>query len=400
MKLSYHLTFAPLLLLPLVGCDSNSEIEVTRVPKEIEVVKAPATDPHAGVPMPSPGAGDPHAGIPMPTPGAKDPHAGVPLTGAPGTARKPSVDGEVPASWEPGRGSSMRLASYLVKGEGDAVADISLIILGGQAGGVLDNVNRWRTQIGLAPLDAQGLTENSVKLTTPVGEAVVVDLAATGPVANPAQDGRIVAAIVPLARAMWFYKMRGNRELIEREKEGFLRWVETARKKERAQSAPDPHAPAPAMKNPHAPAPGTPPAARPREITWQVPQGWKEGPAKSMRIATFAISGENGTSGEATVVKLSGTGGGELANVNRWRGQIGLAPITAEELAAAVTSVDSPGGAITLIDCAGTEKRTLAGWLTRNGGTWFFKLNGPTGLVEAEKTRFTSFLSSVDFPAK
>ena len=72
----------------------------------------------------------------------------------------------------------------------------------------------------------------------------------------------------------------------------------------------------------------------------------------------------------------------------------------AEERAAAVTSGDSPGGAITLIDCAGTEKRTLAGWLTRNGGTWFFKLNGPTGLVEAEKTRFTSFLSSVDFPAK
>ena len=383
MKSAHSLSFAALVLVPLTGCDSGDDIQVNRVPKQAETA---AQKP----------AGDPHAGVPMPTPGAVDPHAGMTMTGPPGTAKKPSVDGEVPESWQPGRGSTMRLASYLVKGENDAVADISLIILGGQAGGLLDNVNRWRTQIGLEPLDEKGLADSSEKRSTPVGEAVVVDLQAAGPVAKPDQDGRIVAAIVPLAKEMWFYKMRGTSELLEREKEGFLRWVSTAKKKAPQAAAKDPHA---GLQNPHAPAPPKGPEG-PREITWQVPDGWKETPAKSMRIANFAVTGTGGATGEVSVVKLGGTGGGELANVNRWRGQISLKPITAGELASAVTKVDSPGGTIAVIDCAGSAKRTLAGWLARDGSTWFFKLTGPAELVETEQTRFTSFLSTVDFPSK
>ena len=75
-------------------------------------------------------------------------------------------------------------------------------------------------------------------------------------------------------------------------------------------------------------------------------------------------------------------------------------PITAEQLAASVTNVDSPAGAISLVDCAGAEQRTLAAWHARGGNTWFFKLSAPTSLVEAEQEHFNAFLSSVEFPAK
>jgi hypothetical protein len=362
------------LFLSLASCDRDREIKVYKVAKEADVPAAPAADPHAGVPMPTPGEPDPHAGL-----------------GIGGASKPPGVTGEVPPAWEPGRGSSMRLASYVVRGEDEAIADISLIILGGGAGGLLDNVNRWRAQVKLPPVDDASLTETSSKMATPQGEGTVVDLQPASPVSEPAKDGRIVGVIVPLPNEIWFYKMRGNTALVEREKEGFLRWVATARKAEAPPVTADPQ-PSPPVSVPPSPQP-------PREISWQVPEGWREGPAKSMRVASFSV-GANETPGEVSVIKLGGAAGGELANVNRWRGQIGLPPITAEVLASSVMDVESPAGTIDLVDCAGSDQRTLAGWLAHEGNTWFFKLSGPSAVVEAEQARFKTFLASLDFPAK
>ena len=129
---------APFMSL-LVGCDSDKGIKVYQVPKEKSSTTAPAM-----------GGADPHAGVNMPKPGAADPHAGMDMPG--GVAKDPSVVGEVPESWQPGRVSSMRLASYALKTDDGAAADISLISLAGTAGGVLDNINRWRGQVGLGSL--------------------------------------------------------------------------------------------------------------------------------------------------------------------------------------------------------------------------------------------------------
>jgi hypothetical protein len=248
-------------------------------------------------------------------------------------------------------------------------------------------------------VDEEGLSASSSKIATPVGEGTAFDLVAGTPPSDPAKDGRIVAVIVPLAREMWFYKMRGNVDLVGREKEGFLRWVASARKAAPAPApAPDANHPAPTPTPTPAPPVATP--QPPQEISWKVPEGWRQAPAKSMRIATFSVGAPDAAPGEVSVIKLAGSGGGDLPNVNRWRGQIGLPPITAEDLAAAVVSVESPAGAIALIDCVGGEKRTLAGWLRHDGSSWFFKLTGPAAVVEAEQARFNSFLTSLDFPAK
>lgn len=376
-----------LLLIPLVGCDSKSDIEVYQVPKEQDGAAPLAGDPHAGVPMADPGAADPHSGLAMPAPGVKNPHTG--MTSAAG---KPKVEGKVPANWGPGRASSMRLASYLAKGDGETVADISLVVMGGNAGGLLPNINRWRQQVGLGPVDQQGLAKSSEKVVTPLGKAVFVDLVAPGVVANAAQDGRIMAVTLERDTEVWFYKMRGNHDVVGREKQAFLDWVASARKIKAAPSAPSPTKPAPA-----APAEAF---KLPTEISWKTPEGWRKGPAKSMRMATYVVGSPDASTGEVTVVKLGGTGGGELANVNRWRGQIGLGAIGATDLAAATAKVDSPIGAISLVDCVGADQKTLAGWLRRDGSTWFFKLTGPAAVVDAERAAFMSFLSSLEFPTK
>ncbi|HVY61478.1 MAG TPA: hypothetical protein VHF22_07480, partial [Planctomycetota bacterium] len=59
---------------------------------------------------------------------------------------------DTPAGWEAKPDSSgMRLGSFGVAGHPDA--DCSIIVLPGGAGGVLANVDRWRKQMGLPPLE-------------------------------------------------------------------------------------------------------------------------------------------------------------------------------------------------------------------------------------------------------
>ena len=55
----------------------------------------------------------------------------------------------LPSGWRKGPASSIRSASFVVVGSGGSMADVSLVILPGQAGGLLRFVNQWRAQLGL-----------------------------------------------------------------------------------------------------------------------------------------------------------------------------------------------------------------------------------------------------------
>jgi len=98
-----------------------------------------------------------------------------------------------------------------------------------------------------------------------------------------------------------------------------------------------------------------------------------------MRKATFKASGA-----EISVIVLAGTAGGDLANVNRWRGQIGLSALDDAGLAADSERIESKAGPVLFIDHAGGGKRVSGGILTSGGQTWFFKLMGsPTAIGKA-----------------
>ena len=85
--------------------------------------------------------------------------------GRAGVARAGSTIVSTPPNWEPQPLSQMRQASFLVRGENGAVADISLVRLGAAAGNVLDNANRWLEQLGQPPITAEELAEITQRLT-------------------------------------------------------------------------------------------------------------------------------------------------------------------------------------------------------------------------------------------
>lgn len=70
-----------------------------------------------------------------------------------------------------------------------------------------------------------------------------------------------------------------------------------------------------------------PPESNDSRFPWAVPEGWvHDETPRQMRIATYqATIGERVQ--EIAVTRFPGRVGGELANINRWRGQLGLEPI-------------------------------------------------------------------------
>ena len=149
-------------------------------------------------------------------------------------------------------------------------------------------------------------------------------------------------------------------------------------------------------KGPDLPPPSKPSAKG--SLKWSLPKGWSEVPGEGMRFATFKtpVAGKV----EATVVVLPGPAGGELANVNRWRGQIGL-PALADEasLAKARTAIKTKAGAVNVYDFTSegqTRSRMVVGYIaTPEGNTWFIKLTGDADPVAKARPDFMTILGSL-----
>ncbi len=76
---------------------------------------------------------------------------------------------------------------------------------------------------------------------------------------------------------------------------------------------------------------------------WTVPAEWAEDTApRQMRLATYMVPDPAGDV-EVAMSRFGGRVGGELANINRWRGQMGLPPIGEGELEDAIDRFRAPG---------------------------------------------------------
>jgi hypothetical protein len=147
------------------------------------------------------------------------------------------------------------------------------------------------------------------------------------------------------------------------------------------------------------PSGGDAPDAGSVELAWKAPAAWTSQGASGMRLASFQVPGEGGNPADLSVTAFPGPAGGDLPNVNRWRGQVGLEAIEEAELNRTSTNVSSPAGRILVVDFTGSAKgkpvRLLGGVLSFGGKTWFFKLMGDGPVVGSAKPAFLAFLGTV-----
>jgi hypothetical protein len=124
-----------------------------------------------------------------------------------------------------------------------------------------------------------------------------------------------------------------------------------------------------------------------------------------MRVASFRVPGKGGKLAEVSVVRLPGLMGGDLISLNRWRGQVGLPPVTEDDMAKLARPVEIAGKTGQLFEQAGEnpgsgeKNRILVAVQRRDEVAWFFKIAGDDELVAQQKPVFLEFLKSVSIPA-
>ncbi|TWT89678.1 hypothetical protein Mal64_00570 [Pseudobythopirellula maris] len=360
--------FALACVLPFVGCRPQEEIRTYTVdrpeqPPAAQTGAEPSTDSPAGV---SQSTGEPtHRMLAAMLPGESKAwflKAVAPIEAVDGAAdairnfyRSVTVENgrpqwELPAGWTEEPGGQMRLATLRVpspseSGEGDPIeiSVIGLPLVDDWPVQVLGNTNRWLGQLGLAPVVPSALDEVAVPLGGAAERAVLVEAngsfdagGMTPPFASAAAKAPPISATRPIFAA---------------------------------QSAGE-------------------------TLAFDRPEAWADKPGSAMRKASLAAGDAEVT---AFVFPATGAMGDPLENINRWRGEVGLAATTQEDLDTETEAIEIAGSPATYAQLVGPDQTTLAAMTQRGESVWFFKLRGPNATADAERERFREWLESIRF---
>lgn len=289
----------------------------------------------------------------------------------------------------------MRYAT-LTKQAGGGLLEVTVTKLPRQAEALLANVNRWRGQMNLGSIDQASLATLVKPLEAGALPAVLVKLETEADSADTTAQERMLAAIIHTADSTWFFKVRSGSARIAEAESDFLTIIRSVRS---TQAPPDnpsiPTGPATTLVE------GEDGRYRIGPLTYRVPDGWVLDPQpRTARLGTLTFS-ENGAEGEMTITRFPGDVGGELANVNRWRGQLGLPPVpdlSGEDVKpATINGRDAKAYRFSSPDTAPVKLGILVASHQHQGFTWFFKMTGPSTLLRSQTDRFNEFLASVTY---
>jgi len=262
----------------------------------------------------------------------------------------------LPTGWVQAPASGMRFATVHVT-TGDNAMEMSVIPLpsGDDESDeyLLSNLNRWRGQLQLAPISVTDLPDET--LTIALAETKVTVINYLGSMKQGGGMGR-----APFA------------------------------------SGARPRPAGPSSLPPQRPQP-----TAPAQLTYKTPKDWQSQAVSGMRKAAFKIV-EGDQQVETTVIDLAEAAGDLLPNINRWRGQVKLQPISQEELDRTLKRLpigNSTGHYIELVGPESAKPReTILGVITIQAGkAWFVKLKGSAELAQREKKNFEAFVKSIKF---
>ena len=233
----------------------------------------------------------------------------------------------LPEGWEQKPGNQFRFATLIVPSDAGS-QEFTVSRLGGgpdEVQLVTANINRWRGQLGLDAIKAEDVNKAGEDISESLskkknGESTTYfvnivrkqsEVSAAAPKMQPpaasastaSKPARMFAAIVPQGADVWYYKVTGPVEAVAAAVKPMSDFIATVKYEG-------------------------------DKATWTLPAGWKETAGNSFRFATLIVPGDAGPL-EFAVSRFK-NGPDEvihaLANINRWRGQLGLDAIKAEEV--------------------------------------------------------------------
>lgn len=254
---------------------------------------------------------------------------------------------DLPSGWVALPAREMRYATIVLNGPTPLEMSVTKLPLHPdkpQNDQILENVNRWRKQLSLRPIEIGDLEAKTEKLDLNDLTAYWVSLV-----------GMQVPGAAPMGPM---------------------------------------HPPVSRQPTSSKPAASKPAAANPPEQTtldFTKPAEWSEGPP-----VTFAKLSLQALDGDAKVaITVTQAGGNRLFNVNRWRKQVGLEPFDEAQIATASKKVDVGSLSGDLYEIKNNDRTILGVIVADQDQSWFVKLDGNSALAERERPRFDAFLKSL-----
>jgi hypothetical protein len=132
--------------------------------------------------------------------------------------------------------------------------------------------------------------------------------------------------------------------------------------------------------------------ARGKGLQYKAPDGWKKVPNDQFSDLKFSVT----DGGRKATVTFNDMDPQELlGNVNRWREQVGLAPVTEAQARESVRTLELEWGKASYVDVSGGGKRLLGVLVARGRRSWVFKMVGEAELIGRQKDAFEAFVKSV-----
>jgi hypothetical protein len=297
---------------------------------------------------------------------------------------------KLPADWTQQPGNEFRAATIVIPGEKPLELTVSTLPWTGSQEQLLSNINRWRGQLQLPPIEAEQLAATTHAVKAGDATMTVVDLAGrfqSGGMTPPFAGGARFAGGGDVGAASRASQDETPRDL---------------------PAGHPPIGPPTGSAGTRATAPDN--VAKPEDAVpgFDLPKSWRVLPAEGMRRAAFSVA-DGSKQAIITVIELSAKAprvADTLDNVNRWRGEVGLARVEKDSLGKVTESMKIGGQDATYMaaipDASKPEesqipRATLAAMVPDGERIWFFKMTGARELVAAEQQHFKDFLKSVRF---
>ncbi len=233
----------------------------------------------------------------------------APPESSPAASPTPAWVVDLPPRWRRVPPRPFRDVNLAVDGEPDVECYLTVT----ERGSLLDNVNRWRAQVGLGPLDEDGADALPTELLAG-GEARFVDLRGTVRAMQSTLEGARLLGLIRVAPGeVLTLKLTGPADAVEALREDFLSVAAGLR---RGESRP--------IDEPRPPSGHGSAAAAPTSgdgLRWRVPDGWIGGPQVPFAAASLSTPGTPPV--HLTVSRFRNDGGGFEENVARWAAQVG-----------------------------------------------------------------------------